>query len=74
MGILTHIVAHEKVEIGDNVLMASKCFISDTNHWQLQRRRAGQPCACAKSAKADTRPVKIGANVLDRGKRGDPGG
>ena len=29
MGDMTHIVAHEKVEIGNNVLIASKCFISD---------------------------------------------
>ena len=32
MGEMTHIVAHEKVEIGNDVLIASKCFISDTNH------------------------------------------
>ena len=32
MGDMTHIVAHERVEIGDNVLIASKCYISDTNH------------------------------------------
>ena len=29
MGDMTHIVAHERVEIGNNVLIASKCFISD---------------------------------------------
>lgn len=32
MGDMTHIVAHNHVEIGNNVLIASKCFISDTNH------------------------------------------
>ncbi|MBU5430647.1 acetyltransferase [Kineothrix sp. MSJ-39] len=32
MGDMTHIVAHNHVEIGDDVLIASKCFISDTNH------------------------------------------
>lgn len=32
MGDNVHIVAYEKVEIGKNVLMASKIFISDTNH------------------------------------------
>lgn len=32
MGDMTHIVAHEKVEIGNNVLVASKVFISDTSH------------------------------------------
>lgn len=31
-GDMTHIVAHEKVKIGDNVLIASKVFISDTSH------------------------------------------
>lgn len=28
----THIVAYDKVKIGNNVLIASKVFISDTNH------------------------------------------
>lgn len=32
MGDMTHIVAHNHVEIGRDVLIASKCFISDTNH------------------------------------------
>ena len=32
MGDMTHIVAHNKVKIGNDVLIASKCFISDTNH------------------------------------------
>ena len=32
MGDMTHIVAHKRVVIGDNVLIASKCFISDTSH------------------------------------------
>lgn len=32
MGDMTHIVAHNHVEIGDDVLIASKCFISDTSH------------------------------------------
>lgn len=32
MGDLTHIVAHNCVEIGNDVLIASKCFISDVNH------------------------------------------
>ena len=32
MGDMTHIVAYEHIEIGDNVLIASKCFISDTSH------------------------------------------
>ena len=32
MGDLTHIVAYERVEIGNSVLIASKCFISDTSH------------------------------------------
>ena len=29
MGDMTHIVALNQVKIGDNVLIASKCFISD---------------------------------------------
>ena len=31
-GDMTHIVAFNNVMIGDNVLMASKVFVSDTNH------------------------------------------
>ncbi len=34
MGDMVHIVAHRFVKIGENVLIASKCFISDTNHGQ----------------------------------------
>lgn len=32
MGDMTHIVAHNNVQIGNEVLIASNCFISDTNH------------------------------------------
>lgn len=32
MGDMTHIVALNHVKIGNDVLIASKCFISDTNH------------------------------------------
>ena len=32
MGDMTHIVAYNCVEIGNDVLIASKCFISDVNH------------------------------------------
>lgn len=38
MGDMTHIVALNKVEIGNNVLIASKCFISDTSHGAYSKK------------------------------------
>jgi len=63
MGDMTHIVAHEKVEIGDNVLMASKCFISDTNHGNYSGEEQDSPALAPNRRRLYTRPVKIGANV-----------
>lgn len=63
MGELTHIVAHEKVEIGDNVLIASKCFISDTNHGTYKGVKQDNPKIAPNKRDLSTKPVKIGNNV-----------
>ena len=59
----THIVAHERVEIGDNVLGASKIFISDTNHGCYKGENQDSPYVAPNDRKLATSPVKIGNNV-----------
>lgn len=63
MGDMTHIVAHEKVEIGNNVLIASKCFISDTNHGRYKGKNQDLPMTEPNKRELVTCPVKIGNNV-----------
>lgn len=62
-GDMTHIVAHEKVEFGDNVLVASKCFISDTSHGIYKGDNQDSPITIPKKRTYITQPVKIGNNV-----------
>ena len=57
-----HIVAHESVTIGDNVLMASNIFISDTSHGSF----GGTPSSPYESPDERslfTSPTSIGNNV-----------
>ena len=63
MGDMTHIVAHERVEIGNNVLIASKCFISDTNHGVYKGDDQDSPEIPPNKRKLVTNPVEIGDNV-----------
>lgn len=63
MGDLTHIVAHDRVEIGNNVLIASKCFISDTNHGTYSGDIQDVPENTPNSRQLVSKPVKIGKNV-----------
>ncbi len=63
MGDMTHIVALNKVEIGDNVLIASKCFISDTNHGQYKGDNQDNPETPPNQRKLVSSTVKIGSNV-----------
>ncbi len=63
MGDMTHIVAYEKVEIGENVLIASKCFISDTSHGGYKGDDQDSPETPPNKRKLVTKPVKIGNNV-----------
>lgn len=58
-----HIVALEKVVIGDNCLMASKIFISDTNHGNYAGKEQSSPETPPNERKLSTKPVSIGDNV-----------
>ena len=62
-GDMTHIVAHEKVKIGNSVLIASKCFISDTNHGIYSGDNPDSPDKPPKKRILATNPVIIGDNV-----------
>lgn len=58
-----HLVAYEKVIIGNNVLMASKIFISDTNHGAYSGDDQSSPSTFPNSRPLITKPVIIGDNV-----------
>lgn len=62
-GDLTHIVALRHVEIGNNVLLASKVFISDTNHGGYSGNDPSSPDDPPNQRRLVHRPVKIGNNV-----------
>lgn len=62
-GDMTHIVAFEHVEIGNNVLIASKCFISDTNHGSYNGECQSEPEELPRKRKLVTKPTRIGNNV-----------
>lgn len=63
MGDNVHIVAHEKVSIGDNCLMASKIFISDTNHGDYNGDTQSSPETAPNDRELITSHVSIGNNV-----------
>lgn len=58
-----HIVAHESVKIGSDVLMASKIFISDTNHGNYTDKYQDSPNTIPNMRKLCTKPVSIGNRV-----------
>ena len=59
-----HIVASERVTIGDNCLMASKIFISDTSHGNYSDEKAcSSPDVPPDARTLYTRQVSIGDNV-----------
>ena len=62
-GDMTHIVAYGKVEIGNQVLIASKCFISDTNHGIYKGQEQSNPDEPPKKRRLVIKPTKIGNNV-----------
>jgi len=62
-GDFTHIVALKKVEIGNNVLIASKVFISDTSHGKYKEQDVDLPSVAPNLRKKISQPVKIGENV-----------
>lgn len=63
LGDMTHIVAHQRVVIGDGVLAASKCFISDTNHGNYVGNEQSDPSEPPTKRMLFTSPVVIGNNV-----------
>lgn len=63
MGDNVHIVAHEGVVVGDNCLMASKIFISDTNHGDYSGDNQSSPKIAPNDRKLVTKPVTVGNNV-----------
>lgn len=58
-----HIVAHEQIKMGDNVLIASKVFISDTEHGRYNGEFQDSPSVEPNSRELTTLPVTIGSNV-----------
>ncbi len=58
-----HIAAGEKIEIGHNVLIASKVFITDLNHGNYKGKSQDSPISTPKSRKLSTNPVVIKDNV-----------
>lgn len=59
----THIVALENVRIGNNVLIASKVFISDTSHGIYKDKNCDNPSTSPNSRKLVKNGVQIGNNV-----------
>jgi acetyltransferase-like isoleucine patch superfamily enzyme len=58
-----HIAAVDYVEIGDNVLIASKIFISDHNHGSYTLLDSDHPSTIPANRKASFKPVYIKKNV-----------
>lgn len=60
-----HIVASQSIKIGNNVLMASKIFISDLNHGCYDGNESGQssPNLKPNDRPLSSKPVIIGDNV-----------
>lgn len=63
MGDITHIVAHNYVKIGNDVLLASKCFISDTNHGSYSGESQDTPKSPPNSRKLIVGKTVIGNRV-----------
>lgn len=58
-----HIAAGERITIGDNVLIASKVFISDLNHGSYKGESQDSPLSRPNDRKLSTDPVIIKDNV-----------
>lgn len=63
IGDYVHIVAHHSVTIGDQVLMASKIFISDTNHGSYSGEEQSSPELAPNERPLSHAPVVIGDKV-----------
>lgn len=62
-GDLTHIVALQSVKIGNNVLIASKCFISDSDHGVYKGEMQDHPLTPPNKRKIHSTETIIGDNV-----------
>ena len=58
-----HIAAGEKIVIGNNVLIASKVFISDINHGNYKGENQDSPLSTPNNRKLSTNPIVIKDNV-----------
>lgn len=58
-----HIAAAQKVVIGNNVLVASKVFISDINHGRYDSKEADSPITSPNDRRLFTKAVTIDDNV-----------
>ena len=58
-----HFVAYESVEIGNDVLMASKIFISDTDHGNYKNFFQSLPNEIPNARQLFSKPVRIGDKV-----------
>lgn len=58
-----HIVAHQQVVLGDHCLLASKIFISDTNHGHYRGEHQSLPTEPPQSRSLFSEEVIIGDNV-----------
>lgn len=63
IGDYVHIVAHDRVSLGDNVLIASKVFISDTSHGSYSGVNQDSPLVKPNDRKLVTSPVQIDSDV-----------
>lgn len=63
IGDYVHINAEESVVIGDNVLIASKVFISDASHGNYSNDNQSNPLVAPSKRELITKPVFIGDNV-----------
>ena len=65
IGDYAHIAGHYSVTIGDNVLMASRVYISDTSHGAYGNMQETQdtPCSAPNKRKLICKPVFVGDNV-----------
>lgn len=63
IGDYVHINADSRIEIGDNVLMASKIFISDTNHGNYNGENQSSPDSNPSERAFFFKEVIIGNNV-----------
>ena len=58
-----HISAGQKIVIGNNVLIASRVFISDINHGNYNGKHQDSPSSIPKMRKLSTNPIEIKDNV-----------